>query len=120
MCGGYAYQGGLKGPTGIVKCNRLWHDLANYEFHFRESNSTTGILAKVVRRAAGALVRVAPSERDTDRFGNLADDRVYQRRKKEAKDRLVFLSHYAPPYRTCAIKPLGNRTSLISTMMTRK
>ena len=99
MCGGFVHPGtkvALKGPTDVVKCNRRWHQLGEYKYLFRETCAGSARLTHAMRRALGAE-RVAPPEDKlyTDAH-DLLVDKVYERKKKEAKERDTFANHYAP------------------------
>ena len=102
----------LKGPANVVRNNRLWHKFDEYQFLFRENLAGSTNLTKAVRRALGPK-RVAPPEDVA--FGacfDLLQDKVYDRKKKEAKQRDCFLSHYSPVCRTfsCAQAQYNQRT----------
>ena len=104
MCSGHVHpitRVALKGPSDVVRCNRRWHQLKDYRYLFRENCAGTGVLSAAVARAIGAS-KVAPPEdiKIDPETMDLLSDKVFERKKKEAKDRVCFLNHYAPNCRT--------------------
>ena len=64
MCNGHVHPGtrvALKGPTDVVKCNRKWHKLHEYQYLFRENCAGSARLTTAMKESLGAK-RVAPLE----------------------------------------------------------
>ena len=99
MCNGFVHPGtrvSLKGPTDVVTCNRKWHQFGEYKYLFRENCAGSARLTQAMRRVL-PKGKVAPAEDVSyDPTFDLLNDKVYERKKKEAKERDCFASHYAP------------------------
>ena len=90
----------LKGPVGVIRNNRLHHALDKYEFLFKECNAGSANLTRMVSQALGKN-RVAPPEDVLcGKQFDMLDKKVFERMKKEDKERTVFFVHFAPPCRT--------------------
>ena len=99
MCNGFVHPGSkvsLKGPADVIKCNRKWHVLTDYKHIFRENTAGSGRLTIAMRKALGDDLVAPPEDILYSPTHDLLKDKVYERKKKEAKDRDTFLNHYAP------------------------
>ena len=99
MCNGHVHPGTrvvLKGPTDVVKCNRRWHKLYEYQYLFRENCAGSARLTVAMKEALGAKRVAPPEDLPYSPARDILNDKVYERKKKEAKDRVCFANHYAP------------------------
>ena len=88
MCGGFVHPGtrvSLNGPTDVVKCNRKFHKLDEYDYLFRETCAGSGRLTEAVKAAVGSKRVAAPEDNIYSASHGLLDDKVYERKKKGPK-----------------------------------
>ena len=99
MCNGHVHPGtrvALKGVTDIVKCNRKWHKLDEYLYLFRENCAGSANLTAAMKAALGARRVAPPEDLLYSPTHDILNDKVYERKKKEAKDRVCFANQDAP------------------------
>ena len=67
----------MKGPTDVVKCNRKWHRLDDYEYLFRENCAGSGRLTEAMRKALGDKRVAPPEDLLYSKLHDILNDRVY-------------------------------------------
>ena len=112
MCDGYVDPvagTAVAGPGPIIKCNRRRREWGEYEFLFGESFAGSAVLTEAMVRALPSGKVRDPRDRLYDLSCDLLDKRVYERAKKEAKERTCFYDHYSPPCETFTAALRGMR-----------
>ena len=105
MCKGFVNplnKVALKGPSDIIRCNRLWHDLSSYAYPFRENHARSARLTQVMVKTLGQSRVAPPEDVKYSKHHDMLVDQVFTRKKQEAKKREAFVNHYAPNCRTCS------------------
>ena len=88
----------LKGAGAVVKNNRKLHDVGSYTYLFRENMAGSGRLTRAMQQRLRGLGNVAPPmDLVNSHKHDILDDRVYDRRKEECKQRECLYDHWSPP-----------------------
>ena len=86
----------LKGPGPIVKCNRLPKGTGDYEHLFRENYAGSKRLTEAMIHELPKGKVGEPLDKMFHRDHDITQKYVYEKRKKEAKQRGTLYNHYSP------------------------
>ena len=87
----------IKGPGPIIKCCRKPLNKREYPWLFQETGVHVGVLSRAMEGYLPKGTVSRPREHGDGDDNDLKDKQAFSRRKGEAKKRLVYHSHYAPP-----------------------